>query len=180
MSYIATTKLRSSCFLEILRRCSLSPGDTIISSSTGCTVVNIIYTIVFGSRHEVDDQEFKASIEFFKLLNEVLSETAALVHLPWLRYLPIKSLKEGLDKLARCIEIGDPIFEKKLDDHRSTLTPDRIRDLADAILKEADDAIKEDRSIKNYLTDNHINLIAADVFTAGADTTIGSLRWAFV
>ena len=142
--------------------------------------MNVICAIVFGSRYEFDDPEFIAVNKFMTLQTEGFTGTDAIAYLPWLRYLPIKSLKVGLDKLVRCTEIRDPILKKKLDEHRDSMTPETIRDFTDAILKEADNALKEDKSIKNYLTDDHLHMTLLDIFTAGADTTAVTLRWAFV
>ena len=106
--------------------------------------------------------------------------TDAIAFLPWLRYLPIKSLKEGLEKIVRGNELRDPILKKKVDYHRNTMIPGTVRDLTDAILIEADNALKEDKRNMVYLTDDHIHMVILDIFGAGAETTTTTLRWALI
>ena len=149
------------------------------SSSAANTVMNVICAIVFGSRYDINDPEFQTVIEYNTLLAQGFGNTDAIAFLPWLRYLPIKSLRVGLENILKSNSLRDPILKKRLDEHRDTMTPGKIRDFTDAILAEAKTELRENKQSCLYLTDDHLHMILNDIFTAGAETTITALRWTF-
>ena len=150
------------------------------SHSAANAIINIVCAIVFGSRYDINDPEFHKVIEYNELLAQGFSNADATAFVPWLRHLPIKSLKAGLEKVMKCVSLRDPILKKKLDEHRNTMTPGKIRDFTDAILSEANNELKENKQSSLYLTDDHLEMVVSDIFTAGAETTVTAIRWAIV
>ena len=142
--------------------------------------MNVICAIVFGTRYDISDKEFRTVVEYNSLIVQGFANTDAIAFLPWLRFLPIPSLKEGLEKLLKANTLRDPLLQEKLNNHRDTMTPGNIRDFTDAILHEAKKKANENERNVKYLTDDHLLMSLHDIFTAGTETTVTTLRWAFV
>ena len=136
-------------------------------------IMNVICAMIFGSRYDLEDEEFKdilhANVTFIRAF-----EYDMLVDIfPILRLLPnrkIKMIKEALG-------IRDPILERKLKEHRDQFDGETVNDMTDALLKAAQDAINEDKDVKQYLTDEHLLKIMDDMFGAGLETTTTTVRW---
>lgn len=62
--------------------------------------------------------------------------------------------------------------------HKETFDPDNIRDLTDALIFESSKEEFLEMKDRKFQTDDHIEMILHDAFTAGSETTTTSLRWA--
>ena len=62
--------------------------------------------------------------------------------------------------------------------HKKSFQPENIRDLTDALLLEASKEEFKEMHERRYPTDDHIEMILHDAFTAGSETTTTTLRWA--
>lgn len=146
----------------------------LLLSVAALAVINIICSLVFGKRYDKTDPEFLSVVQYNSLITQGFSHVGPIAFLPWLRYFP----NQGLKKISNGIRIRDVILRKQLDEHKSSFDANNIRDLTDALLMEA--AKEENKSLqdKKYPTDDHLEMIIHDAFTAGSETTTTSLRWA--
>ena len=84
----------------------------------------------------------------------------------------------GYEKINRGISIRDAILREQLNLHKKSFQPDNIRDLTDALLLEVSKEEFKEMHERRYPTDDHIEMILHDAFTAGSETTTTTLRWA--
>ena len=141
---------------------------------TALAVINIICSLVFGKRYDRDDPEFLKVVQYNTLITQGFSHTRAVAFLSWLRFFP----NEGYKKIDTGIQLRDVILRKQLEYHKETFDPDNIRDLTDALISEASKEEFLEMKDRKFPTDDHIEMILHDAFTAGSETTTTSLRWA--
>lgn len=117
------------------------------------SIANVIAAIVFGKRFELTD---RTSAEMCSLLNEFVSSTAfqsSINFFPCLNYLPgdlfgSKKLKRDFDRIFE-------VMQSIVDEHRSTLDENNIRDYIDCFLleqKKKDDASEDHTFTGKYLS----------------------------
>lgn len=107
----------------------------------GNAVSNVICNIVFGSRFEYDNSEFK---ELLNILNANVQEAGnleALNFMPWIRFLPGVGRKQWKGFQTRTKEFLDWV-NRRIDEHRETFDKDNIRDFVDLYLKQIEDVQK--------------------------------------
>lgn len=108
------------------------------------SIANVIAALVFGKRFELTDS---TSAEMCSLLNEFVTSTAfqsPINFFPFLKYLPgdlfgSKKLKRDFDRIYE-------VMQSIVDEHRSTLDENNIRDYIDCFLleqKKKDDASED-------------------------------------
>ncbi|XP_031575467.1 steroid 17-alpha-hydroxylase/17,20 lyase-like [Actinia tenebrosa] len=131
-------------------------------------VMNVICSLVYGKRYELDDKEFHQIVTNTEALAKLASPENPLILLPWLRHFPIKTVK----RMNEIIKERDRIVKEKIDDHRRSYRSGVTRDLTDTILK-----CMEDENNNGLLTDDHLHMAVSDVFLAGFETTTTALRW---
>lgn len=143
---------------------------------SGLSLLNVICDLIFGHRYQPDDDEYKKVINFTTLVFQGLACCDAVAVFPWLRYFPL----DGISKLRAGLKIRNRLYEKKIQYHKSTFDPEKIRDCTDAILK----ALSEDKTLKkagiDEVTDDHIKMLVNDLFVGGLETTMTVLRWAVI
>lgn len=144
-----------------------------IFSLAALAVINIICCIIFGERYKIDDPEFLAVVRQARLIAEGFDNSSAVAFIPWLRFFPNK----GLSKLKQGVAIRDAILSEKLRQHRDTLDPENLRDFTDALLHELSAETKTNNKGQQPLTDVNIEMILADLFVAGVETTTTTLHW---
>ena len=137
-------------------------------------MLNVICQIIFGARYDVHDVEFHNIIHYNKLLMRGLGPDDPSAVFPWLKYLPFVPAT-SLNMIKEGISLRDPILDRNIREHRRTYDPDHLRDLTDALLK----ASQEDAMLNKLgeFSDDNIAMVLSDIFLAGADTTITTLRW---
>lgn len=136
-------------------------------------VINIICCIIFGERYKIDNPEFMDIVRHAKLLVQGLDNSSAVAFFPWLRFFP----NEGISKLREGVAIRDEILSRKLRSHRESFDPNNLRDFTDAIIHELSKETTADSKVQNLLTDVNMEMILADLFVAGAETTTTTLYW---
>ena len=152
----------------------LSLSYLLVFLFTALAVINIICSLVFGKRYNKDDPEFLNVVQYNTLITQGFNHTKPVGFLPWLRFFP----NEGYNKIDSGIAIRDVILRKQLDLHRKSFQPTNIRDLTDALILEASKEESKDVNDRKFPTDDHLEMIIHDAFTAGSETTTTSLRWA--
>ena len=133
-------------------------------------VSNVICSLVFGSRFEYDDPEFKRMMYCINFNLKHISFGGILNYFPLLRYLPqfqwyweyCNSYKEQI-----------AFLEKQITKHRETFDPNQVRDYVDHYL------IKESKNVSNDPAFSKTNMLRSivDLFQAGTETTSTTCRW---
>ena len=136
-------------------------------------VLNIICSIIFGCRYKFEDKEFSDIVEQNRLSVQGMDNSSALSFMPWLRFFP----NEGLSKLKRGVAMRDKILSQKLKEHMESFDANNLRDFTDALLNEFYNEAKADSKVKQLLTDANLEMILADLFIAGAETTTTTIYW---
>ena len=147
-----------------------------ISYLAGLAVVNVICSIVFGSRYDINDEEFLKVIEYMSLIGEGFENASVISIMPWLRFFPNK----GLAKLKRGIKLRDEVLDKKIKEHKDTFNPNNIRDFTDSMLLEFSKEVSEDKSAHHSLNNTNFEQIVSDMFFSGGETSTTSILWYFV
>ena len=131
---------------------------------------------VFGKRFHIDDSEFCDIIQFVKCGNAGLTMVDPVAFIPWLRYFPLKHLT----MIHEHIRLRDPIFRKNVLAHRNTFNRMNIRDFTDSLLKSSE----EEETWKTLGTkediNDHMEMLIADMFSAGTETVVSTLEWIIV
>ena len=138
--------------------------------------MNIICKQTFGIRYQRNDEEFKQLIECQKLIFSGLGASDAVAYLPWLKIFPMK----GLTKLKKGMAVRDPLFKRKLKEHRQTFDPEDVRDFTDALIKLSMDSDAMKKFGLNKLTDDSIEISMFDFFSGGNETIQTTVRWFLV
>lgn len=131
-------------------------------------VMNVICSLVYGRRYELEDKEFKQIVTNTEALAKLASPENPLILLPWLRHFPIKTVR----RMDEVIKERDRIVTEKIDEHKQSYRNGVTRDLTDALLK-----CMEDENQNGLLTQDHLHMAVSDVFLAGFETTTTALRW---
>ena len=160
--------------LKRVRSRNGQPHD--ITKEIRLAVMNVICSLVFGSRYELDDPEFTKFIEINDTIVNMVSAGSVVDVFPWLRFIPFKSIQNLKEKCAERNEIIRRIYRQHVDAWRV----DNPQDLTDALLKTKKQAEDEDSSTKGFLTDQHLIMTMSDVFIAGMETTATTLCWALM
>ncbi|NWW56341.1 CP2DH protein, partial [Ifrita kowaldi] len=137
-------------------------------------VCNMICTIAFGERFDYGDETFKKLSELVKIsldeetgfLPQLLNAVPILVNIPGLPQKVFRAQKELMDFI-------DVVINK----HMKTWDPAHTRDFTDVFLKEMEKGKAAEENGFHY---ENLRLVAADLFTAGTDTSSTTLRWALL
>ena len=160
--------------LKRVRSRNGQPHD--ITKEIRLAVMNVICALVFGSRYELDDPEFTKFMEINDTILNMLASGSVVDVFPWLRFIPLKSIRNLKQKCTERNEIISRIYQQYMDACRL----DNPQDLTDTLLKTKKQAEDEDSSIKEFLTDQHLIMTMSEVFIAGMETTASTLCWALM
>ncbi|XP_025099209.1 cytochrome P450 2D3-like [Pomacea canaliculata] len=122
---------------------------------------------------EFDDPELLQTMQIFDTSNELvgnglLEDTVAF--LPVAVTSRARQLKTEFGKFMDFINYN-------VDDHRKTLSNDKVRDMTDAVLLAQKSVEEKDPEKMAMFTDANAKLIVTDLFGAGVDTTRMTLEW---
>jgi len=161
----------SRLLLERLHSTNGQPHD--LTKEIRLAVMNVVCALVFGWRYELDDPEF---LRFDKITKEIFAMigTGSVADVfPWLRFLPLKSIRIFKQNCKEREDIVGRIYREHVKANRVQ----NPQDLTDALLKAKKEAEEEDSSNKGFLTDERLILTMGEVFMAGMETTAVSLCW---
>lgn len=137
-------------------------------------VSNIICSIVFGDRFDYDNKRFAKLLE---ILNENIRLSGSPVGLifnllPFIKYLPGPHQK--IRRNARALV---EFIREAMEEHRSTLDTENLRDFIDAYLVEIS---KQETNEDSTFHEENLLMSTADLFLAGTETTSTTLRWGLI
>ncbi|TRY53627.1 hypothetical protein DNTS_024681 [Danionella cerebrum] len=139
-----------------------------LSVSITRAVTNVICMLVFSSSYEPEDPELARVMEYNQGIVETIAQGALVDIFPWLQIFPNKVLR----KLKKCVTIRDQLLQRKLQEHKVSMTPGEPRDLLDALLMGQTGGSGNDN-----ITEDHVIMTAAEAFGAGVETTSTTLMW---
>ena len=105
--------------------------------------MNVICAMIFGSRYDIDDEEFLSIINSNVTFVRAFEYDNLVDIFPLLRLLPNKRLK----MIKQALAIREPVLTKQLQDHRANFDGETVNDLTDALIKAAQDAIENDKEV---------------------------------
>ncbi|XP_065069191.1 steroid 17-alpha-hydroxylase/17,20 lyase-like isoform X3 [Rhopilema esculentum] len=159
---------------ELMERLAKIDGQCFDPKRNFClAATNIICQIVFGSKYNIDDEEFTTIIHYCKLLVEGIAGANGVDFLTWMSHFP----NHNISLIRESGSLRDPILAKWLKKHRETFEKGNIRDFTDALIDAADEEIKQNKSSDRYLKEDNMMMIMADVFNAGIETTTTTMNW---
>ncbi|XP_063169251.1 cytochrome P450 2J6-like [Candoia aspera] len=133
-------------------------------------ITNIICTITLGKRFEYDNSFLKILLDELRQTSEITMGPWALLYnaVPFVRGLPLPH--------QRILATAKKLYAflgKELEEHKATLVPGEPRDFTDAYLDEMQKAERKGSSFE----ENQLQVLMADLFLAGTETTSGTLQW---
>ncbi|XP_075920848.1 steroid 17-alpha-hydroxylase/17,20 lyase-like [Petromyzon marinus] len=134
---------------------------------------NVIMRLVFGTRYSRGDPGLQTMLDYSRGIVEIVAKDDLVDIFPWLRVFPSMSLR----KLRACVRARDKLLEKQLQEHRATFQEGVTRDLLDRLLEAAR---VSPRPPGVELTDDHLLMIAGDIFGAGVETSTTVMKWILV
>ena len=115
-------------------------------------VLNIICAMVFGSRYELDNPEFKQILHDVPPYVQLFCYAPLFQILPWMQYLSTKVVRD----VREVVSFRQKLCKRKLDEHKEKFDGEDIRDLTDSWLKATMDAEEESLEVKKCLTEEHV------------------------
>ena len=147
-----------------------------ITENIRLVVTNVICTLVFSSRYDLDDPEYTTFMDIINTIATIVAAGSIVDVFPWLSFIPFKSILKLKKKCRERDDLLGRIYREHVLANR-TVNP---QDLTDALLKAKKEAEEEDSSIKEFLTDQNIIRNVSDIFIAGMETTASTVCWALL
>ncbi|XP_014664715.1 PREDICTED: cytochrome P450 2C20-like [Priapulus caudatus] len=138
------------------------------------SVCNVICSIMFGSRFEYDDAEFKTLVHVMDAEFENYAVQGALNFFPWLRHFP--PFRRQFHEMITNERIIFGLLQQKIEQHVGAFDSNNLRDFTDTYLAEIKQEAKRGAS-RCFFTDEELLFILTDLFMAGTETTSTTLRW---
>ncbi|KAG7264018.1 hypothetical protein CRUP_011347 [Coryphaenoides rupestris] len=169
---ISEEKIIEECqnLMEVFEQYKGKAFDT--TQPINYAVSNIICSIVYGSRFEYDDPEFKAMVNRANESIRLAGSPAVQLYnmFPWL------GKWFGSSVVMRNIDQSQAQMKKWIGRLQDTLTPQVCRGFVDAFLIRQQ-AQEESGDINTYYNRENLISSVANLFNAGTDTTATTLRW---
>ncbi|XP_035684142.1 cytochrome P450 2J5-like [Branchiostoma floridae] len=154
--------------LKLSEQGDVHPRD--ITDNLTVSVANITCSMVFGKRYDYDDVTF---VELTKSINKLVAQLGSsqlMTVFPFLRFIPGVNSSNRI--LVECLNEVQAYLRHEITKHRENLDNENPRDFIDLLLTELQTQEKTD-----CLTEENIVFIIQDLFTAGVETTVTTLRW---
>ena len=154
-----------------------------MDNSMNLSVINSLWAILTGEKLPIMDpklvkivSDFNASLSNIKNINNLmlpLAPRSQIRHAAVQRVVGLHLWRDALINLTN-------IIEASINEHRDTLDPDNLRDMADVYLNEI--ATTTDPSSSFYKERGYYAMINnfIDLFVAGMETTSSSIIWTFL
>ncbi|KAF2359668.1 Cytochrome P450 [Trinorchestia longiramus] len=139
---------------------------------------NTMNILIFGVAYEKNDPEWRRLLFLLDEGAKLIGVMGALNFLPWLRFLPkyremISFIKVNQVKSHAIYQriIDNFIAEKKLD------TEDEVKEIRHFVDAYIQEVWSRGAGMEGSFTTQQLHHVAADLFGAGTETTVTSLRW---
>ena len=134
-----------------------------ITKGISLAVMNVICALVFGSKYGINDPEVVRFLEMTKGVVKTLSSGSVVDVFPWLSFIPFNAIKTLKQSCKEREELIGKIYWEHVEANRVQ----NPQDLTDAMLKAKMEAVKDNASIKELLTDKQLILTISEMFIAG-------------
>lgn len=154
---------------------TLGEGPQVVDSRAPLMFIlfNIIGISVYGAKFEKDSPDMIKLQNINRTFLEVAPNGIPSDIAPWLGVL-YRSREKTMEKLIKdFLEIVDRLYNKA----KAKYVPGIIKNFTHAMLAAKDEAIEQDKSDAQYLTEASMVQIVLDIFNAAADTSLGELQW---
>ena len=166
---------------QLAGRFSARQGNAIDPRNDICLLVlNVISTVIYGERYELNDKEFQQIVKYNDLLLRLFFKGFNILEMfPCLRHFPLE--EERILRKAR--EIRDTVLNTKYWEHKKKFevtnnrTEIMINDVTDALLKAFYDDKENNGKTFQLLTEDHLVMMMNDVFNAAFQTATERLLW---
>ncbi|XP_076851136.1 cytochrome P450 1A1 [Brachyhypopomus gauderio] len=139
------------------------------------SVANVICGMCYGRRYDHNNQELLKIVNMSDEFNQVVGSGNPADFIPFLRFLPSKSMKKFVD-----INNRFNVFTQRIvREHYDTYNKNNIRDITDSLIDHCEDR-KLDENSNVQVSDEKIVGIVSDLFGAGFDTISTALSWSVV
>ncbi|XP_072013985.1 cytochrome P450 2J4-like [Amphiura filiformis] len=140
-------------------------------------ISNVICAVVFGKRFEYTDIKFQELLHLLEAQFEASASGGILFFVPFVaHFFPAfkRITKETNEHLVRFVN-------EIVKEHRNNFDSDNLKDYMDVFLNEinASSTKENERSIVSLSDDNLIHSVL-QLFVAGSETTVSTLRWCFL
>ncbi|XP_062573474.1 cytochrome P450 2B4-like [Saccostrea cucullata] len=159
------------CLMEKLEENENEAFD--IQSVLNASVANVICSLLFGKRFEYEDTRFKLLIDLLSRSFSSVTLSSPVFLFPSLRHTGIYKIDIYLEN----VNALRAFLTDMIEEHRRHFDADHINDFIDAFLLEQKQGSNE---INNIFTDENLNQVLKDFFSAGTETSSTTLRWAFL
>ncbi|XP_036400372.1 cytochrome P450 1A1 [Megalops cyprinoides] len=139
------------------------------------SVANVICGMCFGRRYSHDDQELLSLVTMSNEFGQVVGSGNPADFIPFLRFLPSRTMKTFMDLNARF----NMFVQRIVKEHYKSYDKNNIRDITDSLIDHCEDR-KLDENSNVQVSDEKIVGIVNDLFGAGFDTISTALSWAVV
>lgn len=137
-------------------------------------VTNVVCTLVFSATYRPGDSELQQVVEYNSGIVQTITKGGLVDIYPWMKVFPNRCLR----KLKECIVVRDQLLDRKLREHKASMSDGDPRDLLDALIKGQTKGGRGQRSsAEEGITDDHVLMTAAEAFGAGVETTSTTLLW---
>ena len=116
---------------------------------------------------------FKDIVRHGRLITQGFDNASAVAFIPWLKHFPNK----GISKIKEGVAIRDKFVSKTLQEHQNSFDPNNLRDFTDALINEFSKEMSADNKVQALLTNANMEMILADLYLAGSETTTTTLHW---
>nr|XP_006820408.1 PREDICTED: steroid 17-alpha-hydroxylase/17,20 lyase-like [Saccoglossus kowalevskii] len=139
------------------------------------TVANIIATMCFGQKYEVNDPELKEILKMIDDTNESFGNGLLADYISIFQYIPTKGIREAKRFMTNWLGL----IQGKVTAHKNKFNKDNpeVHDLIDNLLKIQNDAKIAGEDQADKLTDINLRQTVSDIFGAGLDTTTNTFDW---
>ncbi|XP_038150202.1 cytochrome P450 2K1-like isoform X2 [Cyprinodon tularosa] len=166
-------KITEECLhlIELLKDYKGKPFDT--SQPITFAAANMICLMVYGSRFEYDDPEFKCMVHRISKMNNLFGSTSLQAYnLYPLLFKWVANRKEVFNVAAANRKQNVALFSHL----KKTLNPETCRGLVDAFLVHKK-KLKESGINDSPFNNENLLMMTTNLFNAGTETTATTLRW---
>jgi cytochrome P450 len=147
------------------------------------SVINALWTLISGSRFELDDPKLKKLIEYMDFLVKESGNTSILTVFPWIRHIAPKM--SGWTGTKTCALALNHFIDEVIDEHVVNFASNKEsvredpKDFIDAFLAQIESS-DPGSSFHGELGIKNLKATLLDLMLAGSETTATTLTWAIL